>query len=112
MTARVTPGDRLVARATLALAALAAAATLLAIGLGVDPALACATCIDSAYGDRGFNRAFVGLMLAPFAVAGGLGAMLAWYGRDRKRRGDSADRVGGNTGPAPPASEGESSGAS
>ena len=54
------------ARALLALALIAAPRT----------AAACTVCLDSAFGDRGFNWAFVGLMLTPFAVAAALGGVL------------------------------------
>ena len=39
-------------------------------------ALACATCAASAYGDRTFNWAFLGLMAAPFVVAGVIGGVI------------------------------------
>ncbi len=38
---------------------------------------ACAVCLDSAYGDRSFNWAFVLFMLTPFAVAAALAGVLA-----------------------------------
>lgn len=60
----------LVARVIRALAALAVIVTPRA-------AWACAACLDSAFGDRGFNWAFVALMLTPLAVAGALGGVLA-----------------------------------
>lgn len=47
-----------------------------AVMLSPDLAWACAACLDSAYGNRGFSAAFVGLMLAPFAVAAGVGGVL------------------------------------
>jgi len=50
-------------------------------------ASACAVCLDSAYGNRGFSLAFVGLMLAPFAVAAGFAGILAWGYVRRSRRG-------------------------
>lgn len=52
---------------------------LLAIALALlpGPAQACAVCLDSAFGNRSFNWAFVGLMLAPFAVAAALAGVLA-----------------------------------
>ena len=43
--------------------------------------LACAVCLDTAFGDRGFNVAFVALMATPFAVALALGGVLAWLVR-------------------------------
>lgn len=38
---------------------------------------ACAVCLDSAYGDRTFNRAFALFMLTPFAVVAALAGVLA-----------------------------------
>ena len=61
---------------------------ILGLSLALCPgvASACAVCLDSAYGDRGFNAAFVGLMLAPFAVVGGFAGVIAWsYVRGRRR---------------------------
>jgi hypothetical protein len=46
---------------------------------------ACAVCLDTAWGDRGFNGAFVGLMLAPWILAAALAGVFAW-GRARGRR--------------------------
>ncbi len=37
---------------------------------------ACATCAASAYGDRTFSWAFLGLMAAPFVVAGVIGGVI------------------------------------
>ena len=48
-----------------------------------DVALACPSCISSAYGDRTYNWAFLGLLLMPFAVAIGVGAVLACASRRR-----------------------------
>jgi hypothetical protein len=59
--------------------------------LAPAPAAACAVCLDSAFGDRGFHLAFVALMLAPFAVAAGGGAVLMWL-RAGRRRPDPAVR--------------------
>lgn len=39
-------------------------------------ALACASCVSSGVGDRTFNWAFVGLMAAPFVVAGVVGGVI------------------------------------
>lgn len=55
-------------------------------------AWACAVCLDSAFGDRGFNWAFVALMLTPFAVAAALGGVLACALRRRP-----ADDAGSST---------------
>ena len=45
-------------------------------------ALACATCVASAYGDRTFNWAFLGLILMPFVVGFGIAGVFAarYYG--------------------------------
>ncbi len=40
-------------------------------------AAACATCVASAYGDRTFNWAFIGLILMPFVVGLGIAGILA-----------------------------------
>ena len=48
------------------------------------PALiACAGCIASAYGDRSYNVAYIGLILTPFAVATAVGIVIArsWWTR-------------------------------
>jgi len=39
-----------------------------ALALAAPAAHACATCVATAYGNRGFNWAFVGLMAMPFVV--------------------------------------------
>lgn len=59
---------------------------LLALALTLAPgtAAACAVCLDSAFGDRGFNWAFVALMLTPFVVAAGLVGVLARCVRHRQ----------------------------
>ena len=64
----------------------------LALALVPDLAWACAPCLDSAWGNRGFNWAFVGLMLAPFAVLAGLAGVFAW-GYARKPRRPRAPRA-------------------
>lgn len=49
-------------------------------------AWACATCVASAYGDRTFNWAFLGLILMPFVVAAAIAGSLAyWYYTPFKR---------------------------
>ena len=40
-------------------------------------AWACATCVASAYGDRTFNWAFLGLILMPFVVGVGIAGVFA-----------------------------------
>jgi hypothetical protein len=54
-----------------------AAVALLALALLPEAAWACATCVSSAYGDRTFNWAFLGLILMPFVVALGIAAVFA-----------------------------------
>ena len=52
-------------------------------------AWACATCVSSAYGDRTFNWAFLGLILMPFVVGVGIAGIFAvrYYGRFRTPHG-------------------------
>ena len=59
----------------------------------IGKVLACAACVSSAYGDRSFNWAYTALMAVPFAVAIGIGAVLAWSAgyRLRWRRTNSID---------------------
>ena len=54
-----------------------AAAALVAVVLLPGVAWACATCVASAYGDRTFNWAFLGLILMPFVVGAGIAAVFA-----------------------------------
>jgi hypothetical protein len=63
------------------------ARALLAAAVLLDPGLAaaCAVCLDSAYGNRGFSTAFVGLMLAPFAVVAAFAGILWSFVRGRRR---------------------------
>ena len=56
--------------------ALAAAVVLVTLAPGL--AAACPACISSPYGDRGYNWAYFGLLLAPFLVAVVIGGVLAW----------------------------------
>jgi hypothetical protein len=51
-------------------------------------AAACATCVSSAYGDRTFNWAFLGLLLMPFVVGLAVAGVLAarYYGLHRSFR--------------------------
>jgi hypothetical protein len=41
-------------------------------------AAACATCVASAYGDRGFNWAYILLLVLPFGVLCAIAGILAW----------------------------------
>jgi hypothetical protein len=52
-----------------------ARAVVLLVLLAPRAAWACATCIGSAYGDRTFNWAFLGLILMPFAVGLGIASV-------------------------------------
>ena len=54
----------------------ALALVLCAVATPPGEALACATCAASAFGDRTFNWAFLGLMAAPFVVAGVIGGVI------------------------------------
>lgn len=58
-------------------------------GLAMSPAVAfaCPACLSSAYGDRTFNLAFLGLLLMPFLLAAAIGGVLAYaYKRSRSPR--------------------------
>ena len=46
--------------------------------LGPQLAAACASCVASAYGDRGFNWAYILLLALPFGVLGAIAGILAW----------------------------------
>ena len=41
-------------------------------------AVACATCVSSAYGDRTFNWAYLVLLVMPFGVLCAIAGILAW----------------------------------
>jgi hypothetical protein len=60
-------------------------AAALAVALAPGVAAACATCVSSAYGDRTFNWAYGGLLLAPFVVAVVVAAVLGWSAGYRLR---------------------------
>jgi hypothetical protein len=55
-------------------ALLAAAAVVLVPAL----ALACPTCVSSAFGDRTFNWPYFALIVMPFAITGTVGVILAY----------------------------------
>jgi hypothetical protein len=40
-------------------------------------AAACATCVSSAFGDRSYNWAYLGLVLMPFALTAVVGVIIA-----------------------------------
>ena len=42
-----------------------------------DIAAACATCVSSAFGDRTYNWAYLGLVLMPFALTAVVGVIIA-----------------------------------
>jgi hypothetical protein len=78
----------------------------LALLLAPRAAWACATCVSSAYGDRTFNWAFLGLILMPFAVGSGIaGVFAARYYAPIWRIRSSGHAVAGVTQPAPPHEE-------
>ena len=41
-------------------------------------ALACPTCVSSAFGDRTFNWPYIALIAMPFAITGTVGVVLAY----------------------------------
>jgi len=53
-------------------------AVLAAVTLAPSLAVACASCVASAYGDRGFNWAYIVLLALPFAVLSVIAVVLAW----------------------------------
>ena len=55
----------------------ALAAALLVLSLPRSAA-ACAVCIGSAFGDRGYTWPYIGLILMPFIVAAAIVGILAW----------------------------------
>ena len=59
----------------------AAVRTLLVVlGVVLAPAaaLACPTCVSSAFGDRTYNWAYLGLLVMPFVLTAVVGAIIAW----------------------------------
>jgi hypothetical protein len=66
-------------------------------------AAACAACVSSAYGDRTFNWAYGGLMIAPFLVAIVIVGVLGWNAgyRLRWRRSTPRPLPSRATGPIP-----------
>jgi hypothetical protein len=54
---------------------------------------ACATCVSSAYGDRTFNWAFLGLLLMPFAVGFVIATVFAVWHYAPSWRSSSSRRV-------------------
>ena len=80
-----------------------AAAAMAAGVLAPRVAAACATCAMSAYGDRGFNWGYGGLLIAPFLVILVVGAVLTWSAgyRVRWRRATPRRRPPSVIGPIP-----------
>lgn len=75
----------------------------LAGALAPQIAVACAACVSSAYGDRTFNWAYGGLLIAPFLVAVVVGGVLSWNAgyRLRWRRSTPPPRPSASPGPIP-----------
>ena len=67
---------------------LARAAVVVALGVLLVPgvALACPTCVSSAFGDRTYNWAYLGLLVMPFLLTAVVGAIVAWSAGVRPRR--------------------------
>lgn len=82
---------------------LAALAVTLVAALAPRMAAACASCVSSAYGDRGFNWGYGGLLMAPFLVMVVVGAVLSWNAgyRLRWRRSTPRRLPSTATGPIP-----------
>jgi len=53
-------------------------AVLAAAALAPSVAAACASCVSSAYGDRGFNWAYIMLVALPFGVLSVVAGVLTW----------------------------------
>jgi hypothetical protein len=68
------------------------AGALLAVVLLALPrvAMACASCLSSAYGDRTYNVAYLGLILTPFGIVAVVGVVLTRAWRNARRRADQA----------------------
>ena len=62
-----------------------AVALTLAGALAPRLAAACAACVSSAYGDRGFNWGYGGLLIAPFLVMVVIVGVLGWNAGYRLR---------------------------
>jgi hypothetical protein len=61
-------------------------------------AMACATCVSSAFGDQTYNWPYFGLILMPFLVTGVVGGVLYHY--RGARRSPDAHRVPSDGSPA------------
>lgn len=81
-------------------------AVLVALGAVLTPAaaLACPTCVSSAFGDRTYNWAYLGLLVMPFVLTAVVGAIVAWSAGVRPRRPAwRATPLSGRAGDAPAA---------
>ena len=60
---------------------------LVTLGVVLAPAaaLACPTCVSSAFGDRTYNWAYLGLLVMPFVLTAVVGAIVAWSAGARLR---------------------------
>lgn len=66
----------------------------LSLALTLFPAVAsaCPACLSSAYGDRTYNWAFLGLLLMPFLIFAVIGSVLAWV-HVRRRADDRRSNI-------------------
>jgi hypothetical protein len=82
-------------------------AVLVALGAVLTPAaaLACPTCVSSAFGDRTYNWAYLGLLVMPFVLTAVVGAIVAWSAGARLRlpAWRAASLFSGRAGKTPPA---------
>jgi hypothetical protein len=69
----------------------AGAVVVLLLLLAPRAAHACASCLWSAYGDRTFNWAFLGLIIMPFVVVAVIGGVLLHVHRRGRARVHPAD---------------------
>jgi hypothetical protein len=65
----------------------AVSTALVTLGVVLAPAtaLACPTCVSSAFGDRTYNWAYLGLLVMPFVLTAVVGAIVAWSAGARLR---------------------------
>jgi len=55
------------------------------VAASASPALACASCLASGYGDRTFNIAYLWMFVVPFAIMLTIGGIFAWHAGWRLR---------------------------
>jgi len=79
--------------------------------LAPETALACASCAWSAFGDRSYNWAFVGMLVLPFVVVGVIGGLIVrevrraqWQceAQPKASRADESERTRLGQGTLPP----------